>query len=149
MHHIPERFVPKPTKNDSNSSSTDVNLDAEFSAPHPILGMKMDIEGFEYVVLPDLIHTGTICNFDFVFGEFHPRFAPIRQFYSTENGNNVDLNLQVSLENYYEVQSYVTSLSQVMMASRNCPVRWKNINGESYLRDRQPLPNSDNGDSMP
>ena len=149
LHHIHERFVPKPKKNDSNSSSTDVNADAESSAPHPILGMKMDIEGFEYVVLPDLIHTGTICNFDFVFGEFHPRFAPIRQFNSTENGNNADLNLQVSLENYHEVQSYATSISQVMMASRNCPVCWKNIDDESYLRDRQPLPNSDNGDSMP
>jgi len=51
--------------------------------PKPVTGMEMDIEGYEYVVLPDLIHSGTICDLDFAFGEFHPRFAPIQQFRKT------------------------------------------------------------------
>ena len=39
--------------------------------------MKMDIEGSEYVVLPDLILNGALCSIDFVFGEFHPWFVPM------------------------------------------------------------------------
>ena len=50
--------------------------------------MKMDIEGFEYVVLPDLIHSGAICDFRLVFGEFHPTFAPIRNFRKGRDGGD-------------------------------------------------------------
>ncbi|KAL3940447.1 MAG: hypothetical protein SGARI_000963 [Bacillariaceae sp.] len=49
----------------------------------PIVGMKMDIEGSENLVLPDLITSGVFCKLDFAFGEFHSRFAP----YRFEGGN--------------------------------------------------------------
>eukprot|EP00923_Selenidium_pygospionis_P036995 GHVN01064780.1.p1 GENE.GHVN01064780.1~~GHVN01064780.1.p1 ORF type:complete len:278 (-),score=22.42 GHVN01064780.1:317-1150(-) len=42
----------------------------------PTVVAKMDIEGSEYIVLPDLMLSGALCGIDFLFGEFHARFAP-------------------------------------------------------------------------
>ena len=131
----------------------------------PVVGMKMDIEGFEYVVLPDLIHSGALCPVDFAFGEFHAWVAPLRQFRQTihnstenssssssnsnsnsnnnsnsSNNNTPEKNHRVSIETKQEADRYAHSLRQVMHASRNCDIRWDNIDDESYLHDGQPLP---------
>ena len=130
--HIHERFVPE--------------VIGTLDKPKPVVGMKMDIEGYEMVVLPDLIHSRAICGFDFAFGEFHPRFAPIRQFRKNFfNGTNDSSNTtvkdhRVSLETKEEIKQYQDALIQVMHASRNCDVRWMDIDDESYLKDGQPLP---------
>ena len=127
-HHIHERIVPEQTYNNATTRTT------------PILGMKMDIEGFEYVVMPDLIHSNSICKFDFFFGEFHSKFAPIRQF--RENKDNGDTYHRVSLATKEETLLYEADLTKIMQTSRRCPVRWLAIDDESYLHDEQPLPNS-------
>jgi len=96
----------------------------------PVVGMKMDIEGSEYIVLPDLILTGSICHFDFVFGEFHSGFAPIQP----SPGHRVPLNT------LKELQEYEWAITKIIESSRNCNVRWLTIDDESYLHDGQPLP---------
>ena len=118
----------------------------------PVIGMKMDIEGFEYVVLPDMIHTGALCDIDFVFGEFHPHFAPIQQFRKTafnipNDSNTTEKDHRISLDTFKEARMYQKQLEQVMKASRNCDVRWINGDDESYLRDGQPLPTANNTSS--
>jgi len=159
--HIHERLVPEVPPSYSSSSSknnNDQHTDASVSpsVKPPILGMKVDIEGYEYIVLPDLIHSGGICHFDFVFGEFHAHFAPITQFRSTNNDNDNDNNKdkdngdsgnkpdpnfhRVSLEKQEEANLYSFGLTQVMEASRNCPVRWFWRDDESYLFDGKSLP---------
>lgn len=126
-NNIHRRIVPKNSKKNDNQP--------------PILGMKMDIEGYEYIVLPDLIHSNVICNFDFVFGEFHPRFAPIERFReSKENFHRVKLDTEG------QAHQYGKSLVEVIHGSRNCKIRWIDSDDESYLKDGQPLPK---GESAP
>lgn len=106
--HIHERIVP------------------EMQDRPPILGMKMDIEGHEYRVLPDTIHTGAICDFDFVFGEFHPQFLPSKHL--------------PELKTRSEAEQFTNAIQKIIEGSRNCKVRWYSIDDESYLKDGQPLP---------
>jgi len=127
-HHIHERIVPEQTYNNATTRTT------------PILGMKMDIEGFEYVVMPDLIHSNSICKFDFFFGEYHSKVVPIRRF--REKKDNGATFHRVSLETKVATQEYEAALTKIMQASRRCPVRWLAIDDESYLHDGQPLQNS-------
>jgi Methyltransferase FkbM domain len=97
----------------------------------PIIGMKMDIEGSEYIVLPDMILSGTYCHLDFLFGETHPKFAPFNF-----TGHRVPLN---TIEDARKLQE---SLFLTMKSSRNCPTKFFYLDDESYLHDGQPLPNA-------
>merc|ERR1712166_1173753 len=74
QYHIIERSVPKippslslsmdNNNNMANNGTSVQNNPTETETKPkikpPVLGMKMDIEGSEYIVLPDLIHTGSI-----------------------------------------------------------------------------------------
>ena len=45
---------------------------SEVPSEHPKIIMKLDIEGLEFTVFPDLLTTGVLCNhIDFLMGEFH------------------------------------------------------------------------------
>jgi len=131
QYHIHERKVPEVAPSISTKSSTD---DITNLKP-PMLAMKMDIEGFEYIVLPDLIHSNTLCHFDFAFGEFHSKFFPIEQF-NTDSSNPH----RVSLRTKQEILNFDHALVKVMHSSRNCGVKWSTIDDESYLHDGMPLP---------
>ena len=96
----------------------------------PILGMKMDIEGSEYIVLPDLIHSNTVCQFQFIFGEFHFWFAPIQH----------SVGHRVSLNTVKELMEYEWAIIKIIESSRNCLIRWITSDDESYLHDGIPLP---------
>jgi len=124
-YHILERKIPSvpPSSSKNNVFNNDL-------LKPPVLGMKMDIEGSEYSVLPDLIHTGVFCKFDFVFGEFHSRYAPITPL----EGH------RISLETVAELDYYAGALMKVMRASRNCKARFFQSDDETYLHDGQPLP---------
>lgn len=137
-HHILEREVPGGPP--SGTSSDENNNNAK-----PILSFKMDIEGYEYVVLPDMIHEGIICGFEFAFGEFHPKLAPIRTFNGKDNTNSSsspdDPPLhRVSLESAQLARQYASALTQTIESSRHCSTHWLNIDDESYLRDGLELP---------
>lgn len=52
---------------------------------NPRVVMKMDIEGMEYAVLPDLMFSGVLCKtVDYLFGEFH-KWTPVD--FSTDRGS--------------------------------------------------------------
>lgn len=133
-HHIHQRIVPEfpPSVTDDNTTTTDP---VDMNIKPPILGMKMDIEGFEYIVLPDMIHTGVACNFDFIFGEFHSKFFPITQFRLDENDFH-----RIELDTKRKADQYAGALQTIMHASRNCGVNWRYADDESYLHDDTPLP---------
>ena len=95
----------------------------------PSVVLKMDIEGSEYVVLPDLIFSGTLCDIDFIFGEFHPSFAPLNF------GGQ-----KISLETEEEATHYRDLLTEILSVPTNCKTRFQHIDDESYLHDGVPLP---------
>jgi len=115
-HHIIQRMVPSsPFGTDSNQT--------------PSVVMKIDIEGSEYVVLPDLILSGALCGIDFLFGEFHQSFAPLNF-----TGHRIPLNTQRDAAHLGQL------LIDVIPTSRNCKTRFRYLDDESYLHDGIPLP---------
>jgi Methyltransferase FkbM domain len=94
----------------------------------PIVGMKMDIESSEYLVLPDMALTGAFCQLDFVFGEFHSR-------------NAVDVEGQpIPLSTPQQAQEFEQALLTTLKSSRNCHTPMYVLDDESYLFDGQALP---------
>jgi hypothetical protein len=91
--------------------------------------MKMDVEGSEYVLLPDLILSGAICGIDLMFGEFHPHFAPL-----DSPGQHVPLETAAKAEYFGD------ALAKVISSSRNCKTVFQDLDSEEYLHDGMPLP---------
>jgi len=138
--HIGDRLVPEVPPSRKSGTTTDSATDA---IPSPVIGMKMDIEGFEYVVIPDIIHSGAACLFTFIFGEYHSHFAPIRLFrdQQVDNDNSgFDSFHRVSAKSKKELKEYEWALTKTMTAARHCRTRWINSDDESYLHDGVPLP---------
>lgn len=115
-HHITERRIP--------TSPFGATLNQT-----PTVVMKMDIEGSEYVVLPDLILSGALCGVDFLFGEFHPWFVPLNF-----TGH------RIKLERRQDAAHLQNVLIDVIPSSRNCKTRFKYLDDDSYLHDGIPLP---------
>ena len=96
--------------------------------------VKLDIEGSEYVVLPDLISSGALCELDFVFGEFHSPNAPY-----DAPGMKVNLNTPQNLITFGEAMELV-----IRGFSRTCKVQFQQRDDEAYLHDGIPLPTPEN-----
>jgi hypothetical protein len=95
----------------------------------PKVVMKLDVEGSEYVLLPDLMLSGTMCGIDFMYGEFHARFAPL-----DFPGHRIPLTID------REAEDIEGALRKVIPSSRNCKTVFLNDDDESYLHDGMPLP---------
>jgi hypothetical protein len=90
------------------------------------LGMKIDIEGEEYAMLPALITSGGLCEMDMVYIETHPRS------FATETGKVVGL----------KIPAIEKSFEQMRRANPRCSVQYMHLDDETYLyADTQvPLP---------
>lgn len=95
----------------------------------PKIVIKLDIEGSEYVVLPDLILSGAICYIDLIFGETHTRKMMPHQF----EGHMPKINSTIDANKYME------ALVTTIRSSRQCPVRFEWGDDESYVTDGIPL----------
>lgn len=86
----------------------------------PAIVMKMDIEGAEYEVIPQLIKTGMICRIDLIFVEWHIQHK------------NFPSSLQAKARRKQE---------QLYRAVKMCPRPpvISDYDDESYLSDGQPL----------
>lgn len=127
--HIYEREIPDkplPLKNHENITGHEMP---------PKVVMKLDVEGMEIIMLPDLLFSGSLCQtVDYVFGEFHRFGIPVEPNEVTGHGG-----INVDFEEYMNV----------MLASfhslRNDDCKCKKIDvhdDESYLLDGIPLPSS-------
>ena len=103
--------------------------------------MKMDIEVYEFIVFPDLVVQGSLCNsVDSVFGEFHfrPDFFPL-----TFPGHNI------TFENVQDAIHYSKSLIRAMDASLNCQTVLTIGDDESYYMDSVPWPTPPANHALP
>jgi FkbM family methyltransferase len=83
----------------------------------PKVLMKMDIEGMEYAVIPDLVASGALCEtVDCITYEFH--------FGSSES------------------KTGVKSMMQSVEMNPNCITRFMDLDDETYLYDGEPFPES-------
>lgn len=101
----------------------------------PKVVMKLDVEGSEYVTLPDLISSDVFCRLDFVFMEFHSPNAPFNEYFP---------GLDVPLNNPQQAYSFEIGLVGIVKSfSRTCKVRLRRMDDESYLHDGVALPTVD------
>ena len=101
---------------------------------HPRVLVKMDIEGSEFAVVPQVMMSGSLCRVvDYISVEWHARFAPLR----LHSKQRLDLGTQRGATS-------VKSLLQAAMAdggrAAGCLTDVFEVDDESYLHDGMPLP---------
>ena len=97
----------------------------------PKVVMKMDIEGMEFRVLPDLLYSGVYCrDLDYVFGEVHknPKWYPMA------------LPAGVTIANRDEGIAYIQAFTNALKVNPSCQVPFVEKDDEAYLLDGIPLP---------
>jgi FkbM family methyltransferase len=98
----------------------------KYNRAHPIVAMKMDVEGSEYRTIDHMMEMGTACKFDFILGELH--FNDVPQSFGRHN---------LTLEKH--VQKYSDYMIK-MLAKKGCP-KFLEFDDEQYLHDGEPYPN--------
>jgi hypothetical protein len=94
--------------------------------------MKMDIEFSEFIVLPDLVVQGSLCNaVDSVFGEFHFRPALFPLKFADNN---------IILKDTSDAKVYTNSLIRAMHSNPSCQTLFTYGDDESYKSDGIPWP---------
>jgi len=106
----------------------------------PTVVMKLDIEGSEFIVLPDLMFTGVLCEtVDHIFGEFHlfdNKFFPMVFSPDEETGKG-----GLELINASWAGTYKKNLLRAFRSLRgSCRTTFDEGHSEIYLHDGQPLP---------
>jgi len=102
----------------------------------PRVVMKLDIEGLEFRVFPDLLTTGALCNnVHFLMGEFHTHPG---------NHNYYPINLtsdgRYVLRHRKEGEGLARQLLHVVNVADTCMTRISLDDDESYLKDPHELP---------
>ena len=97
---------------------------------------KMDIEGYEYLVLPNIINHGALCLFDLMFIEWHDHMLKMPQFDQLPFPNS---------KNMTAMMNYMVSNTP------RCPFQISELDDETYFAidvDEFPWPNATNNDSI-
>lgn len=81
--------------------------------------MKLDIEGAEYMILPDLLLTGAICHVNFIAAEWHP---------------------EVYKETPPLPPNLMLTLNWIIKQKQNCSCELINLDDETYGNHYPPLP---------
>jgi hypothetical protein len=99
----------------------------------PKVVMKLDVEGMEFAMLPDLIVSGALCStVDLVFGEFHysSKFYPMHFKKHGLYFNNSETSWR-----------FQDAALRLMEASGSCKTKYdRGPDDETYLADGMPLP---------
>ena len=110
---------------------------------HPRVLVKMDIEGSEFAVIPQVMMTGRLCQVvDYLSVEWHPRPNPVR-FYAKQ---------QLNLPTYAEAATIVRVLKAAMADggyAGGCLTNVVEVDDETYVHDGRPLPGFPEGNTVP
>ena len=122
MHEIRDRKIP--------------DTPHSVSSLKPKVVMKLDVEGIEYKVFPDLLLTGALCDtIDLLIGEFH---------YGPGNHNMFPMNITSDgkqiLHHRKEGQKLAQELLRVVEISENCKTVISLDDDESYGADPVEFP---------
>lgn len=129
---IQDRLLPDDV-DDGRPRSTTYNAHGN---AEPKVIMKLDIEGLEFKVFPDLLLSGALCdNIYFLMGEFH--HAPGNHNYYpinlTSDGSQV-------LGHRKEGEALAHQMLHLLDVTENCMTRFVLDDDESYLTDPHELP---------
>jgi hypothetical protein len=100
----------------------------------PKVVMKMDIEGMEYVTLPNLITSGALCTtVDFSFGEFHEHSHIFPMNYTEKHGG-------LYVENATQGLELSAQMVRVLHLAQNCKTEYSSLDDECYLTNGKSFP---------
>jgi len=106
----------------------------EISKPKVV--MKLDVEGLEFMVFPDLLSTGVLCkNIDLLMGEFH--YAPGNHNYYPINVTSDGKHI---LRDRKEGQALAEKMLYLLEVSEHCMTKVSLNDDESYPTDPHDLP---------
>lgn len=93
----------------------------------PPIGMKLDVEGEEYAILPSIITNGALCDLSMIYMEVHPPHM------KSKAGKAVQVDIPEMERVFHAMRA----------ANHRCNVTYTHLDDESYLHaDTQvPLPN--------
>uniref|UniRef100_A0A7S0ZIH9 Methyltransferase FkbM domain-containing protein n=1 Tax=Timspurckia oligopyrenoides TaxID=708627 RepID=A0A7S0ZIH9_9RHOD len=136
-HHISERKLPQSVHGEYDESTLKEGR----------VVMKMDIEGSEVYVLPDLMFSGVFCStLSHTFGEFHGWAASEkREGYENKRGE-LEFKSKEDLDSFLYVLSY-KGLRSLLPA--NCKGVYEDYDSEEYLHDGMPWPDEKRENSSP
>jgi hypothetical protein len=109
----------------------------QYNKDGPVILVKLDIEGSEFVVLPDLISSGVFCDLDLVFGELHGKNAPY-------NFPGLDVPLQTQ----EQAKDFERVIVNMIKSLRMCKASFLIEDDESYVHDGVPLPTANQSDMI-
>jgi FkbM family methyltransferase len=96
----------------------------------PKVLIKLDVEGMEFVILPDLVASGALCQtVDCIWYELHP-------------GQMKFPNSTLFLHSKEGAMSFIKPVIQIVRNNPNCITRFLATDDESYLDDGMPFPTS-------
>lgn len=128
--HVPVIRLASWLENEVRNRIIPSKVHGEYDSPKVV--MKFDVEGLEFITLPDLMLSGALCStVDFLFGEFHYQdfFFPLE--FPRHNFTLHDSN---------EARQFASAAIEMMETSVHCKTRYDGRDDESYLRDGFPLP---------
>jgi hypothetical protein len=91
---------------------------------HPPVGMKLDVEGEEYALLPALITNGALCDLSMAYIELHPPYM------KTPDGMLTGMNA-TDVEDVF---------ARIRKANPRCNVNYTHLDDESYLHADTEVP---------
>ncbi|CAL6339249.1 unnamed protein product [Bathycoccus prasinos] len=94
----------------------------ELRSPPTVL-MKVDVEGYEYELLPSLLLSGALCDVDFIFIEWHDQH----------------LKNSKGAQRYSEIRKAVEVIIQNEKRLK-CKTVLKELDDETYVKDGVPIP---------
>ena len=125
------RQIPNLLSLQSNNSASQTSNHPMENVRPPKVVMKLDVEGMEMKIIPDLIMSGVYCNvLDHIFGEAHFQFG----FYPVQLAN------KIVLYDGKRAEKHVNEILHFLKFSQHCTTVWERTEDESYLHDGIPLP---------
>lgn len=102
----------------------------------PTVVAKLDVESYEYAVLPDLLFTGSLCrNVNFMFAELHDWKGPVDYEASQTNGRG-----GLHMASMKEAKEKMRGAIEYLHSVKDCRTTFSELDDEAYARDGVPLP---------
>ena len=106
----------------------------EEKEPQPRVVMKMDIEMGEWLVVPDLIASGVLCqDIDALAGEYHLKARKSSYPMHVPNRN-------WTLRTYQEAEALKDEMFHIIERNPHCKTELVEVDDESYEKDEMPWP---------
>jgi len=102
--------------------------------------MKLDVEGLEFAVLPDLVRSQALCLVDAMRIEWHKRFWDQKVAAAVARARNLTNPREVGGRAMVAMTEAIRAQIRSLFPSRDCRAELLEADDETYMHDRKPWP---------